>query len=74
MGYLPDWAGIAHCYWLPPENDESFRSHHHEPGELVTQDPLNVVGLLDRYAESDRVDRGLNQHPFRFISGYDQWV
>lgn len=40
-------ADIVALDWLPSQNNEVLGSHHHEAGELVTQDLLDLVGLLN---------------------------
>lgn len=49
---------------LPPQNDEAFRSDHHEPRELVAQDLLDFIGLLDLDAHSDGIDGRFDQDAF----------
>ena len=40
----------------------------------MTQDLLDLVGLLDRDTQSDRVDRGFDKNALGFIAGYDKGV
>ena len=52
-----------------PQDHETLRSLHHKPRKLVTQNPLNLIRLLDLDADPDRVHRGLDKHPFVFVPG-----
>jgi hypothetical protein len=53
-------ADIVSLDGHPPQHDECLGSHHQEPGELVGEDALNVVGLFDADGEADRVDGGFD--------------
>lgn len=57
---------VIALHWFPPEDEEVLRPHHHEPHELMAQDLLNLIGLLDSDADSDRVDGALDQN-FLFV-------
>lgn len=59
----------AHLDRFSPQNHETLRPLHHEPRELVTQNPLNLIRLLDLDADPDGVYRGLNKHSFIFVPG-----
>ena len=37
----------THLYRLPPQYNKALRALHHEPSELVAQNPLNLIRLLD---------------------------
>ena len=63
------WGGEPNLDWFSPQNHETLRSLHHEPRKLVTQNPLNLIRLLDLDADPDRVHRGFDKHPFVFVSG-----
>ena len=65
----PSKANSTHLNSLPPQNNESLRSHSHESSELFTQNPLDLVGLLDGDGESNRIDTGFDENAFRLISG-----
>jgi len=52
----------------PAQDDERLGAHGQEPGELVAQDPLRLVGLLDPDRETHGVDRGLYQDAFRGVA------
>lgn len=51
----------------PSQDDERLGAHHEEPGELVREDALNLVGLLDLDREADRVDRRLDEDLLRGV-------
>lgn len=36
----------SHLNWLPPQDEEVLRSHHHETHELVAKDLLNFISLV----------------------------
>jgi hypothetical protein len=51
-----------------PQNYEALRSLHHKSRKLVTQDPLNLICLLDLDADPDRVHRGFDKtRSFSFL-------
>jgi len=53
---------------LPPEDDKVFSALRQEAHEHLTQDSLEFVSLLDANANTDGVDRTLNQHLFTLVS------
>jgi hypothetical protein len=55
-------------YGFAAEDEEGLCALHHEAGELVGQDGLDLVGLLDLDAHPDRVHGGLDQHPLVLIA------
>ena len=59
----------TYLYRFSPQNHKTLRPLHHEPRELVTQNPLNFIRLFNPDADPDRVHRGFNKHPFIFVSG-----
>ena len=40
-------ADVVALDGLPPQDDKALRPPHHEPHELVAQQPLDLVGLRD---------------------------
>jgi hypothetical protein len=67
-------ASETHIDRLPPQNHEILRPHGHKPRKLLTQDPLNLIRLLDGDGYSDRVDGWFDEDAFGFVSGDDEWV
>lgn len=70
--YHPQLKGETRWYWFSSENHESLCAHHHEPCKLVTQDLFNLICLFDGDAETDRIDRWLDEDTFGFVTGYDE--
>lgn len=64
----------THGKSLTTKDDETFGAHRHEARKLVTEDPLSLICLLDLDAQSDRVDRRLDQYALGFRTRNDQWV
>lgn len=64
-------ANVVALDRFPPQDDKVLRPHHHEPGELVAQDLLDLVGLLDGDADPDRVDRRFDQDAFLLVARND---
>jgi hypothetical protein len=64
----------THIDRLPPQNHKILRPHGHKPRKLLTQDPLNLIRLLDGDGYSDRVDGWFDEDAFGFVSGDDEWV
>lgn len=60
--------GTTYLDWFPPQHDEALRPLHHESRELVTQDPLNLVRLLNLDTESNGVDRRLDEDTLVLVS------
>lgn len=54
--------------WFPAQYNEILRSLHHESGELVCEDTLNLVCLLNLDTEPDRVDGRLDEDAFVLVS------
>lgn len=42
---------------FPSQDEEALGTHHHEAGELVTENLLNLIGLLDCDADTHRIHR-----------------
>ena len=59
----------THFDRFSPQNHEAVRPLHHKPRKLVTQNPLNLIRLLDLDADPDRVYRGFDKHPLVLIPG-----
>lgn len=57
----------AHLCRLPSHYHELFRALHQEARESVTQDCLNLIGLLHSDANSHTVDAGFNKTPLLLI-------
>lgn len=57
----PYILGLAHLDGLSSENEEGLGSLCQEPGELVYQDVLDLIGLLDLDADAYTVDAGLDK-------------
>ena len=36
---------VTYFYWLSPEDEKVFSSHHHETHEFLAQDLFNLIGL-----------------------------
>ena len=45
----------AHLDRFSPQDHETLCALHHKPRELVTQNPLNLIRLLDLDADPDGV-------------------
>lgn len=53
---------------LSAQDDEVFGSHHHEAGEFVTKDLLDLVGLLDGNTDSHGVHRGFDENSLLLVT------
>lgn len=53
---------------LPPQNEERFGSLGQEPGELMDQNMLNLIGLLDLDADADGVDARLDKNSLVLVT------
>lgn len=56
---------------LAAQYDERLGASHHEPGELVAQYALNLVGLLHGDAHAHRVNGRLDQHLLPLVARHD---
>ena len=63
---------VVYLHWLPPKDDEVLRTLHHESGEFVAQNTLDLVRLLDFDTHSDRINGRLDEYTLVFIPGYHQ--
>lgn len=61
----------THLDRFPPQNHKVLRPHRHKPRKLLTQDPLNLIRLLDRDGYTDTVDTRFDEDAFGFVSGDD---
>jgi len=59
----------AYLDGFPPQDKESLRSLRQETCELVNQDILDLICLLDLYADADTVDARLDQDSLIFVAG-----
>ena len=57
--------------WFPPEDDKVFCSHHHKPGEFVTENAFNVVLLLYANGHANRIHGWLDEDLFLLAPRYD---
>lgn len=64
-------ADVIALHWFPPQDEEVLCSHHHKAHELVAQNLLNLIGLLDSDADSDRVDGAFDQNLLLVITADD---
>lgn len=68
MQECQDRSQVAHLYRFPPEHNEALCSLHHESCEFVTQYPLNFIGLLDLYAETNRIHRRFDENALVLVT------
>jgi hypothetical protein len=59
---------------LSAEDEEGLGSLGQESGEFVDQDVLNLIRLLDLYADADAVDARFDEDPFVVVSRNGQGV
>jgi len=59
---------------FPSENDEVLGPSHHELGELVAQQFLDLVRLLDCNGYSNRVNGRFYEYPLLLVPGDNHWV
>lgn len=64
----------AHLCRLPSHHHELFRALHQEARESVTQDCLDLIGLLHSNTNSHTVDAGFNKTPLLLIPANRHWV
>lgn len=57
----------THLDRLPPQNKEVLRPLLKEPREFMHKDILDLVRLLDPYADAHTIHAGLNQHPLVLV-------
>lgn len=50
-----------YLYWLTAKNHKALCTLHQETRELVGEDALDFIGLLNGDADTQGVDRGLDQ-------------
>lgn len=58
----------THLDRFPPQDEEGLGTLFQEPGELVYQDVLDLVGLLDLDADAHAVDAGLDEDALVLVS------
>jgi hypothetical protein len=61
-------AIVSYLDGFAAEDNEVLRALHHEAGELVAQDALNLICLLDFDAKTDGVDGGLYEDAFVLVT------
>ena len=66
-------ADVVTLNRFPSKDDETLGPLHQESHEHLTLDARKFVGLLDTYANSYRVDGGLNERLLASVSADDNW-
>lgn len=64
----------TYLYWLASKDHKAFCSLRQETHELVGQDLFNLIRLLDRNADTQRVHRGFDQDLFLVVTANDHRV
>ena len=59
---------------LSPQDNEVLGTHHHEPGELMTEDFFDLVGLFNGNTDSDRIHRCLDENALLLVTRDHYWI
>lgn len=63
-----------YLYWLSAEDDKALCALGQETRKLMGQDPLDLIRLLNGNAETQRVDRSLDQNTLLVVTADDHRV